>query len=123
MKTIQVFDKAMCCASGVCGSQVDPVLPRFAADLEWLRSRGVPVERYNLAQQAFAFTQNAEVCESLKTHGIECLPLVIVDGQIASRGQYPSRESLSRWAGVAPYQEELTVISGGETCCGESGCC
>lgn len=31
----QVYDKPMCCATGVCGPQVDPVLPRFAADLDW----------------------------------------------------------------------------------------
>ena len=33
MKTFQVYDKPMCCSTGVCEPQVDPVLPRFAADL------------------------------------------------------------------------------------------
>ena len=27
MKTIQVYDKPMCCSTGVCGPKVDPVLP------------------------------------------------------------------------------------------------
>ena len=40
---------------------VDPVLPRFAADLEWLRSQGVAVERFNLAQQPGAFAAHPEV--------------------------------------------------------------
>ena len=48
MIKVQVFDPAMCCSTGVCGPSVDPVLPRFAADLEWLKSKGVQVERYNL---------------------------------------------------------------------------
>ncbi len=33
MTTIEVFDPAMCCSTGVCGPQVDPDLARFAADL------------------------------------------------------------------------------------------
>ncbi len=30
---IQVYDPAMCCSTGVCGPEVDPVLVRFATDL------------------------------------------------------------------------------------------
>ena len=50
MTKLEVFDPPMCCSSGVCGPKVDPVLPRFAADLEWMKSQGVAVSRYNLAQ-------------------------------------------------------------------------
>jgi len=39
MKTIQIYDKPMCCSTGVCGTDVDPALPRFAADLAWLASQ------------------------------------------------------------------------------------
>ena len=39
--TVEVYDPAMCCSTGVCGPVVDPVLPRFAADLEWLAGKGV----------------------------------------------------------------------------------
>ena len=31
MTHLQVFDPPMCCSTGVCGPQVDPELPRFAA--------------------------------------------------------------------------------------------
>ncbi len=48
---LQVFDPAMCCSSGVCGPAVDPQLPRFAADLEWLASKGVAVERQHTLQE------------------------------------------------------------------------
>ena len=51
MKTLTVFDPAMCCSTGVCGSDVDQVLVDFSADMQWLKGRGVQVERYNLAQQ------------------------------------------------------------------------
>ena len=89
MKTIQVFDKPMCCSTGVCGPQVDPVLPRFAADLEWLRSKGHHVERFNLAQEPAAFTQNSGVQSLLSSAGVDCLPLIIVDGQDCESGAVP----------------------------------
>ncbi|MDH3717738.1 MAG: arsenic metallochaperone ArsD family protein, partial [Planctomycetota bacterium] len=28
MAKIQVYDKPMCCSTGICGPQVDPTLPR-----------------------------------------------------------------------------------------------
>lgn len=33
MSAIQIFDPALCCASGVCGTEVDQALVTFAADL------------------------------------------------------------------------------------------
>ncbi len=96
MTKLQVFDPAMCCSSGVCGPSVDPTLPRFAADLEWLKSKGVAVERYNLAQQTAAFAANAVVKQSLNAHGTKCLPLILVDGEIVASGGYPSRSELAR---------------------------
>lgn len=100
MTKLQVFDPAMCCSTGVCGPSVDPVLPRFAADLEWLKSKGVEVERFNLAQQTAAFTANAVVKESLNRRGTDCLPLILVDGVIIVSGEYPSRSELARYVNV-----------------------
>jgi arsenite methyltransferase len=122
MKTIQVFDKPMCCSTGVCGPQVDPVLPRFAADLDWLKSQGHSVERFNLAHQPAAFTENRDVCQSLEAQGTDCLPLIVVDGQIVSRGQYPSRDMLSVWTG-AESNPSLLVVQPENKCCGGSNCC
>ena len=51
----------MCCSTGVCGPHVDPQLPRFAADLEWLRNQGLEVARYNLAQQPRVFVETETV--------------------------------------------------------------
>jgi len=49
IKTLKIYDPPMCCSTGVCGPEVDPALVRFAADLKWLESQGVVVERFNLA--------------------------------------------------------------------------
>lgn len=105
MIKVQVFDPAMCCSTGVCGPSVDPVLPRFAADLEWLKSRGVRVERYNLAQDVGSFTGNPIVKTTLNSQGTKCLPLVLVDGVIVSEAIYPTRKMLAAFVGV-DYESE-----------------
>lgn len=116
MATLHVYDRPMCCSTGVCGPKVDPVLPRFASDLEWLRSQGVAVERFNLAQQPGAFTTHPEVRSAL-AEGIDCLPLIVVDGRVVSKGTYPSRPILAAWAGV---EAGSLPVAG---CCPTSGCC
>ena len=50
MTRLQVFDGPMCCSTGVCGPTVDPRLAQVAADLEWLKTQGVQVERFNLCK-------------------------------------------------------------------------
>ena len=125
MKSIQIFDKPMCCATGVCGPQVDPVLPRFAADLDWLRSRGPSVERFNLAQQPDAFVRNPMVQELLATRGVDCLPLIFVDGTLKEQSQYPSRERFAAWAGLEPVTPSfptLFVVSANDDC-NQPDCC
>lgn len=105
MIKVQVFDPAMCCSTGVCGPAVDPVLPRFAADLEWLKNKGVGVERYNLAQEVGPFTGNPIVKTALNSQGAKCLPLVLVDGVIVSEAIYPTRKVLAGFVGV-DYEPE-----------------
>ncbi len=93
----------MCCSTGVCGTDIDPVLPRFAADLEWLRTQGINIERYNLAQQPGLFVANETVKAALHEEGNGCLPLILVDGQIISRAAYPERAVLrTTWASSVP---------------------
>lgn len=122
MKKLEVFDRPMCCSTGVCGPNVDPALVSFAADLHWLVNHGVAVERYNLAQTPQAFVHNVVVKTALKERGNDCLPLVLFDGAIVSEGHYPNREELARLAGVQfdgsgpqPEGTKLPVIKAG--CC------
>lgn len=110
MKTIQVYDKPMCCSTGVCGPEVDPALPQFAADLHWLKTQGHQVERFNLAKQPQAFIQNAEVHQLLATRGTSCLPLTVVNGRVVSRQHYPTRDQLIGWTA----SDRMTT----EACCG-----
>jgi len=87
MTELLVFDPALCCSTGVCGPEVEPALVRFAADLEWLRTRGVEVRRFNLSQEPGAFAANGLVREALQREGTDCLPLLLVNGRAAARGR------------------------------------
>ena len=100
MKKLEVFDPAICCSTGVCGPKVDPALVQFAADLHWLRNQRIAVERYNLAQQPQAFVANAVVKAALNEYGNACLPLILLDGAIISKGAYPARDELARLTGI-----------------------
>lgn len=99
-RLMQVFDPPMCCFTGVCGPKVDKRLVQFAAALEWLHGQGVQVERYNPSQQYDAFVGNATVVDAVNTQGMECLPLILADGEIVSYGCYPSKEELAVMAGL-----------------------
>ena len=116
MTTIQIFDPASCCSSGVCGSDVDQELVGFSADVDWAKQQGAAIERFNLAQQPMVFADNSTVKAFLERSGTEALPLILVDGEVALAGRYPNRNELARWTGAAV--EEKTEES---SCCG--GCC
>ena len=126
MTTVQVFDKPMCCSSGVCGPDVDPALVAFSADLQWLEGHGVQVQRINPAHQPALFAGSELVRQELQKHGGDCLPVVVVNDAVVSRGVFPKRQQLADWTGISV--DELPVISSG--CCGgdkptgtTSGCC
>jgi hypothetical protein len=124
MTKIQIYDKAMCCSTGVCGPQVDPVLPKFAADLDWLRSQGHDVDRFNLAQNPAEFAKNTTVQKMLVDEGVECLPLVLVDDRVVSRSEYPSRDNLAMWTGTSMKPKTNLPQTSNSGCCGgNTSCC
>ena len=100
MTVVSVYDPPMCCSTGVCGPEVDPKLARFAGDLEWLGSRGVEVQRFNLAQEPGRFVEDAAVKAILDRSGGDELPAVVVGDDLVCSGRYPDRAELAAWAGL-----------------------
>ena len=100
MTMLEVFDPAMCCSTGVCGPAPDPVLPAFAADLDWVADHGVAVRRFNLSQEPGEFVQRPAVQHLLTRDGDDALPIVMLGDTVLSSGRYPSRDELAGWAGV-----------------------
>lgn len=128
VSAVEVFDPAMCCSTGVCGTDVDPVLSRFASDLEWLAGQGVQVSRATLSQEPGKFAGNPLVAAVLTEQGVQGLPTVLVDGEVRSTGRYPDRAELAGWAGAnVPTVASGSVLplagqSGGGCCGGAGGC-
>lgn len=94
---IEVYDPAMCCSTGVCGSDVDDSLADFANDVKWLKSQGIEVIRFNLGQEPEAFKSNATVLTRLKSSGSDILPIIFINGEMVSEGGYPDRQQLIEW--------------------------
>ena len=120
MKTIQVFDPAMCCSAGVCGVDVDQALVSFSADVDWAKQSGARIERFNLSQQPMAFAENALVKGMLQRSGESALPVVLVDGEVALAGRYPNRAELAHLAGLTQPESPLKTVS---SCAPGTGCC
>ncbi len=121
MNALSIYDPAMCCATGVCGVDADTVLITFSSDIEWLRKNGVEVSRFNLAQEPSAFMDNPMVKAEINEHGDSCLPLLVCDGKVVSRGKYPDRAQLGSWMDVESVDESVVPSSASSGCCGASG--
>lgn len=94
-KTImEVYDPAMCCSTGVCGPDVDDALVDFSNDVKWLKAQGIDIKRFNLGQEPEAFKTNMDVVARLKKEGTDCLPILLINGEIVAEGGYPTREQL-----------------------------
>ena len=122
MKKLEVFDPAMCCSTGVCGVDVDPVLVQFAADLKWVEEQGVAVTRHNLGQEPQAFASNPVIVKELEA-GVDRLPILTIDGTVMSTGMYPTRPQLAQKLGIALPAADKPHIKIGSCCSPKSGCC
>lgn len=120
MTKIEVYDPALCCSTGICGVDVDQDKVTFAADVEWLKSQGGQITRFNLAQQPMVFAENPVVKGFLDRSGAEALPLILVDGEVALAGRYPHRSELAKWAKISLI---VTDIKQGGGCCSGNRCC
>lgn len=113
-KLIEVYDPPMCCSTGICGPSVDPVLPRFAADLEWLAEKGVEVKRFNLGQNPGAFANAPIIRQLLQDKGNGCLPAILVDGLVFSTGKYLERVELAAAVGLSISPSRMVAIDSPE---------
>ena len=121
MKKLSIYDPAICCSTGVCGVNVDQDLVKITADLDWLKTKGAQVERFNLSQQPMAFVENTIIKSILEDSGADILPVSTIDGEVVLKGRYPERKELAEWFSLDMDKSESVVET---SCCGtDSGCC
>ncbi|BCG59287.1 arsenite efflux transporter metallochaperone ArsD [Paenibacillus sp. URB8-2] len=100
MKSIEIYDPAMCCSTGVCGPVVDPELIRISAVVHNLKKKEFNVSRYNLTSEPDAFVANTLIKQLLTDEGPDVLPVILLDGQVVKKQSYPSNEELEEWTGI-----------------------
>lgn len=118
MKTLKIYDPALCCSSGVCGPNVNEKLVQLSAFLKGLVPEEVAVERYNLSQQPAAYVDNAEVSAILADRGTDALPLFFVDDQLICSGAYPTPDELAEQLQLGCSRLDIETAD----CC-SGGCC
>ncbi|CUX42346.1 Arsenical resistance operon trans-acting repressor ArsD [Clostridium sp. C105KSO13] len=123
MKTMYIYEPAMCCETGICGVGVDPELLRISTVINNLKKNGVNVTRYNLNNFPQEFIDNREINKLINGEGgVDLLPATMIDGEIVKTKQYPTNAEIMNWLDIPEdYLSEGKSDQGG--CCCEGGCC
>ena len=101
MTKIEIFEPALCCATGVCGPEPDETLVRFGEMVRRTESElagRVVLSRILLNQQPMRFTQAPAVFDLIKSRGVGVLPVVLVNGAVALQGAYPTFDQIEGWS-------------------------
>ena len=103
MKTLKVYDPAMCCPTGVCGTSVDTKLVQLSNFLNSLDKNMFEVKRFGLSTNPQEYVANSEVSRLLNEEGVESLPLIFLDDELLFKGDYPSVPTLSSKMGLGSF--------------------
>lgn len=128
---ITILDPAMCCSTGVCGTEVDDNLVQTAANVKWLKSLGFDVQRHNISNDAIAFKNYPEAVIKLQKEGTNSLPYIFIDDKFVMSGHYPEKSDWETWIrkeeekGASMIELASTTVdpNSSGSCCSGSGCC
>ena len=101
MDFVTVFRHVPRPLSGMSGVLEDRPFEVFEADLDWLETTGILVERFDPTTAPSEVAARPVVEQLLAADGDACLPLILVNSTVVSRGTHPSRTQLARAAGSA----------------------
>ena len=108
MTILTVYDPAMCCSTGICGTDIEQRLVDLAADLDWLKAQGVTVQRFGLSREPAEFSSNDTIRRIMQESEGDDLPVFLVDGTLKAKARYPARAELAAWTGLAAPALEIT---------------
>ena len=100
-KTLTIYDPAMCCPTGVCGTDIDVTLLQLANFLSSLNKENFQVNRYGLTTDPQEYVLNKSVSKLLQDEGVACLPLIFLDDELILSKIYPSVPFLSAKLGLS----------------------
>jgi hypothetical protein len=110
MTKVQVFELTPCTDEL---RAKDLARDAFERDLAWLRKNGIEVERYNLQEHIGVFAITDPVKKTMDQEKESCLPLILVDGRVASSGSYPERETLADILELDMTEENTSLLTDG----------
>ena len=84
---------------GMCGVRYDRRFESLEANLDWLETTGMLVERCDPTTAPGDVTALPGGRRLLQADADRCLPLILVNDRVVSQGAYPSRAQLARVVG------------------------
>jgi hypothetical protein len=123
MKTIYLFEPAMCCPTGMCGPSIDPELMRISTVSKNLERQGIRVERFNLKNNPNEFVKNSIINQLITQQGVNALPATLIDGKIVKTEKYPTNEEIARLLNIPEsYLGGNTKVNNKPDNSGDCGC-
>lgn len=107
---VLIYDPALCCSTGLCGPEPDPVQIAVNETIMKLGKQGVAVVRFNLSKQLQDFVANKEVAALLHASGKKILPVTIIESKVFKTGAYASYEELCAALGLAPLKDKIKIL-------------
>jgi hypothetical protein len=101
MTFVTVFRQVPKPITGMIGVLYDREFEQFEANLDWLETTGVLVERFDLSQAPQEVANRPAVQQILVREADRCLQLILVNESVVSQGTYLSRAAGSG-RGVKP---------------------
>lgn len=122
---ITILDPAMCCSTGVCGTDIDDNLIQTAANAKWLKSLGHDVHRHNISNDAAAFKDYPDALSKLQKEGTNSLPYILINDQLVMSGTYPTKAEWETFISSGSHQNAETEKSSGaaKSCCSGGSSC
>jgi Arsenical resistance operon protein ArsD len=99
MTFVTVFRRIPRPITGMIGILQDPDFERFEVNLDGLETTAVLVEQFDPATAQEQVTKRPAVQQIVSAEGDRCLPLILVNESVVSRGRYLSRAQLARAVG------------------------
>ncbi|MEI7579865.1 MAG: arsenite efflux transporter metallochaperone ArsD [bacterium] len=97
VKTIYIYDPPMCCSSGVCGPNPDPILISFQDTITKLKAEGIIIERYVITQAPEKFKENPQVMAIIQKEQLSVLPITFCNNEVVLKGKYPTYDECKKF--------------------------
>lgn len=109
---LEIFEPALCCATGVCGPEPDQKLIDLQNTINLLGKLQIETKRYAINQAPMEFVRNETVKAYIKEHGPSHLPITLLDGKLIHIKNYPTIETLKdKIPGIADAVQNVVLLA------------